>query len=154
MARRVHQIEDVILAVPGAIIQPNGLRLDGDAALALDIHRIEHLLLARHFAIRESTRHLDQTIDQRRLAMVDMGDDREVADVGNGGGRHGRRDSIQESVRQPYCNILRAFLHAKLISLPLKTRYASLMSIASFLPATLRARRALRLRRPAAWLME
>ena len=51
MARRVHQVEDVILAVLGVIVQPDGLRLDGDAALALDIHGIEHLFLARHFAI-------------------------------------------------------------------------------------------------------
>ncbi len=54
MAGRVHQVEDVILAVLGAVVQPHRLRLDGDAALALDIHGIEHLLLARHFAIGQA----------------------------------------------------------------------------------------------------
>ena len=90
MARRVHQIEDVILAVPGVIIQPDRLRLDGDAALALDIHGIEHLFLARHFAVRQPAGHLDQAVGQRRFAMVDMRDDGEVADVGNRAGCHGR----------------------------------------------------------------
>jgi hypothetical protein len=123
MARRVHQIEDVILAVLGLVVQPDGLRLDGDAALALDIHGIEHLLLARHFAIGQSTGHLDQAVGQRRFAMVDMGDNGEVADVGNGDARHGARDSIRDSVRQPYCWILKGFVHAKLIPLLLKTRY-------------------------------
>ena len=124
MAGRVHQVEDVILAVLGAVVQPHRLRLDGDAALALDIHGIEHLLLARHFAVRQPARHLDQAVGQRRFAMVDMGDDGEVADVGNGGGCHGARDSIHTPVRQPYCCILRGFLHAKLIPLDPKTRYA------------------------------
>ncbi len=48
VAGRVDQIEDVILAVAGAVFEPHRLRLDGDAALALDIHGIEHLL--DHFA--------------------------------------------------------------------------------------------------------
>ena len=124
MAGRVHQVEDVILAVLGAVVQPHRLRLDGDAALALDIHGIEHLLLARHFAVRQPARHLDQAVGQRRFAMVDMGDDGEVADVGNGGSCHGARDSIHIPVRQPYCCISRGFLHAKLIPLGPKTRYA------------------------------
>ena len=126
MARRVHQVEDVILAVLGVVVQPDRLRLDGDAALALDIHGIEHLFLARHFAIGQPAGGLDQAVGQRRFAMVDMGDNGEVADVGNGGGGHGARDSIHIPVRQPYCCILRGFLHAKLIPLRRKTRYALL----------------------------
>ena len=90
MAGRVHQVEDVILAVLGVVGEADRLRLDGDAALALDVHGIEHLLLARHFAVGEAAGHLDQTVGQRRFAMVDMGDDGEIADVGNGDGRHGR----------------------------------------------------------------
>ena len=124
MARRVHQVEDVILAVLGVIIQPDGLRLDRDAAFALDIHGIEHLFLARHFAIRQPARRLDQAVGQRRFAMVDMGDDGEVADVGNRGSCHGARDSIRDPKRQPYCSILRGIVHAKLIPQRAKTRYA------------------------------
>src|SRR5262249_14735217 len=113
MARRIHQIENIVLAVPGTIVQPDCLRLDGDAAFALDFHGIEHLFLACHFAIRKPARHLDQAVRQRRLAVVDMSDDGEVADIGNGGGRHGARDSIRLPERQPYCVTLTALLHAK-----------------------------------------
>jgi hypothetical protein len=49
------------------VVQPDGLGLDGDAALALDIHRIEHLLLARHLAIRRPP-----VIWIRRSASVDL----------------------------------------------------------------------------------
>ena len=37
---RVDQVEDVVLAVGRLVAQPDGLRLDGDAALALDVHRV------------------------------------------------------------------------------------------------------------------
>src|SRR3546814_12130570 len=44
MARRVHQVELVAFAVLRPIGQAHRMRLDGDAALALEIHGIEHLL--------------------------------------------------------------------------------------------------------------
>jgi len=88
MAGRVDQVEDVGLAVLGRIAQPHGLRLDGDAALALDIHGIEHLFL--HLARLQAPGGLDQTVGQRRFAMVDMRNNGEVADVGNRDGCHGR----------------------------------------------------------------
>ena len=87
MAGRVDEVEDVVLAVLGAVVEAHGLRLDGDAALALDVHRIEHLLL--HLALGQAAGHLDQPVGQRRLAVVDMGDDGEVADVALRYGGHG-----------------------------------------------------------------
>ncbi len=86
MPRRVHQIEGVGVAVLGLVFQAHGLRLDGDAPLALDIHRIEHLVL--HLARREPAAELDQPVGQGRFPMVDMGDDREIAEMGEVG--HGR----------------------------------------------------------------
>ena len=62
VAGRVHQVEDVGLAVVGAVGQAHGLGLDGDAALALDVHRVEHLLL--HLARGQAARLLDQAIGQ------------------------------------------------------------------------------------------
>ena len=79
MARRVDQVQLVELPVLGAIVEAHGLRLDGDAALPLDIHGIEHLLL--HLPRRKPAAELDQAVCQRRLAVVDMGDDGEVADA-------------------------------------------------------------------------
>ncbi len=78
MARRVHQVQHVGLAVLRRVVEPHGLRLDGDAALALDVHRIEHLVVELALAHRAAAH--QQAIGQRALAVVDMGDDREIAD--------------------------------------------------------------------------
>ena len=88
VAGRVHEVEDVGFAVPGAVFEPDGVGLDGDAAFALDVHRIEHLL--DHIALRHRPRQLDEPVGERRLSMVDMRDDREVADVFDRVGGHGR----------------------------------------------------------------
>ena len=60
-------------------VECRGLRLDRDAALALDVHRVEHLRL--HLAVAQAAAALDQTIGQRRLAVVDVGDDGKIADL-------------------------------------------------------------------------
>src|SRR5260370_30933382 len=62
------------------------------------------------------------------------------------------RDSTRTPMRQPQCSILKGLLHAKLIPLTSKTRYAERMSTASLLPAASRARRRPSIRRLAAWL--
>ena len=54
------------------------MRLDGDAALALQVHRVQHLRL--HLARRQRAGELQQTVGERALPMVDMGDDREISD--------------------------------------------------------------------------
>ena len=87
VAGRVDEVQDVVLAVLGAVVEAHGLRLDGDAALALDIHRIEHLRL--HLPLAQAAGHLDEPVGQRRLAVVDMGDDGEVADIALGACGHG-----------------------------------------------------------------
>jgi hypothetical protein len=79
VAGRVDQVERVGLAIACGVCQRGRLRLDGDAALALEIHRIEHLLA--HLAVRQSAAALDEAVGQRGLAVVDVGDDREVADI-------------------------------------------------------------------------
>ena len=86
MAGRVDQVEDVVLAVARVVFEPHRLRLDGNAAFALDIHRIEHLL--DHFARFEPAGKLDQPVGERRFAVVDMGDDGEIADVFDGSRSH------------------------------------------------------------------
>src|SRR5690606_27077691 len=101
----VDQVQDIVLAVLRPVVEAHGLRLDGDAALALDVHRIEHLLA--HLALGKAPGELDQPVGQRRLAVVDMRDDREVADMvrfGHGGadstGYRGR-EAVTKGERQP-----------------------------------------------------
>ena len=99
VAGRVHEVENVGLAVLGLVFEADGVGLDGDAALALDVHRIEHLL--DHVAFRHGSGLLDQPVGERRLAMVDMGDDGEVADVVDRVGGHGAAISRARGGREP-----------------------------------------------------
>ena len=87
MARRVDQVELIGLAVLGLVVQPHGLRLDGDAALALDVHGIEHLLT--HFARAQAAAGLNQAVGERRFPVVNVSDDGKVTDVVKCG--HGAR---------------------------------------------------------------
>ena len=71
---RVDQVQLVPLPV-----HAHRLRLDRDPPLALEVHRVEQLLA--HVAVRDRVGHLEDAIGERRLAMVDVRDDREVADL-------------------------------------------------------------------------
>ena len=79
MPRRIHQIEDVILTVTGAIVEPYRLGLDGDTPFALDIHIVEHLFL--HLTLAKSAAKLDKAVSKSRFAVINMGNDRKIADV-------------------------------------------------------------------------
>ena len=100
MAGRVDEVEDVGLAVSGLVGQAHGLGLDGDAALALDVHVVEHLL--RHLAVAQRAGELDQPVGEGRFAVVDMRNDREVADIVDRVGGHGRGHSSGAGRRQAW----------------------------------------------------
>ena len=80
MAGRVDQVENVLLARLGRVVQAHRMRLDRDAALTLQIHGVEDLRL--HFARLERAGELEEPVCQRRLAVVDVRDDREIPDEG------------------------------------------------------------------------
>jgi hypothetical protein len=74
----IDEIELVALAVfLGRVIESDRLGLDRDAALAFEFERVEHLIL--HFAGLEAAANLDEAVGQRGFAVIDVGDDREVA---------------------------------------------------------------------------
>jgi hypothetical protein len=73
MPWRIDQIDLVILSVASAILQRDALRLDRDAALALEIHRVEHLVF--HLARREAAAQLNEPVGQCGLAVIDVSDD-------------------------------------------------------------------------------
>ena len=79
MAGGVDQVQRVFLPVLGLVDQPDGLRLDRDPALALDVHTVKQLLL--HLTLGHRAGVLDQPVGQRRFPVVDMRDDGEIADV-------------------------------------------------------------------------
>ena len=79
MAGGVDEVEMVGLAVVGPVDDAHRLRLDGDAALALDVHGIEHLV--HHVALGHSARRLQDAVGDGGLAVIDMRDDGEVSNV-------------------------------------------------------------------------
>ncbi len=89
MARRVHQVQLIDLPIMRLVREADGLRLDGDAPLALQLHVVENLV--GHLAIRQRAAGLDQPVGESGLAVVDMGDDREIADMVDRGVGHGTR---------------------------------------------------------------
>ncbi len=85
VAGGVDQVQVVGPPVGGAVLDPHRLGLDRDPALALEVHRVEHLRL--HFRRVDGPGELEDAVGQGRLAVVDVGDDREVADLLHGRGR-------------------------------------------------------------------
>ena len=81
---RVDEVELIDLAALRLEAERDALRLDGDPALALQVHGIEHLRL--HLAGIEAAAFLDEAIGQRRFAVIDVGDDGEIADILHQGG--------------------------------------------------------------------
>ena len=73
------RLSSYVLPSCARVVHPHGVELDRDAALALEVERVEHLLL--HLALLERARGLDQPVGQRGLAVIDVRDDAEVADV-------------------------------------------------------------------------
>ena len=55
----------------------HGLRFDGDAAFLLDVHAVEESVT--HLTFRYDAAELQNTVRHRRLSMVDMRDDAEIA---------------------------------------------------------------------------
>ena len=79
VAGGVDEVELVFLAVLGRIVHRHGARLDGDAALALQLHVVQNLRF--HCALVHSLRLFQDAVRQSGFAVVDMGDDAEIADM-------------------------------------------------------------------------
>ena len=79
MAGGINQVEDVELTIGGFVFHPGRLELDRDAALPLQVHVVEELLL--HVPCRHRAGGLQQAVGQGRFAVVDVGNDAEIANV-------------------------------------------------------------------------
>ena len=73
------EVQGVVAAVLGLVGKGDRLALDGDPPLPLDIHVVEDLVLK--IPVIDDAGVLDQAVGQRRLPVVDMGDDAEIADI-------------------------------------------------------------------------
>jgi hypothetical protein len=79
MPGSVNKVKLVRRTVGVLVLQRDALRLDGDTALSLEVHRVEHLSF--HLSIRQPTTALYKAVGQRRFTVVDMGNDREITNV-------------------------------------------------------------------------
>ena len=79
MARRVDHVQAINVSIARFIIERDALRLDGNAAFAFEVHRIQHLRL--HLTCFQSATMLDETIGQRGFAVIDVGDDGKISNL-------------------------------------------------------------------------
>jgi len=79
VAGSVDQVEAIFVAVVSQVMETDALCLDGDAALALQVHRIEDLGL--HLTLGQRAGEFEQAVGERGLAVVDVSNDTEIADV-------------------------------------------------------------------------
>ena len=79
MAGRVDQVQLVCLSVGCGVSHAHGRGLDGYTFFALEVHAIEELRL--HLAIGNCAGNLEQAIRKRGLAVVDVRDNAEVANM-------------------------------------------------------------------------
>ncbi len=98
VTRGVDHVEDGGLALPRALADgprhAHGLRLDRDAALALDVHPVQ--VLRAHLARVDHPGDLQHPVGQRGLPVVDVSDDAEVADAAG----IGRSDHVHAGVER------------------------------------------------------
>ena len=78
MSRSVNKVQYVFLAILH-ILHLDGVALDGDAALALQVHIVKHLIL--EFTVVYGFGILEKTVGQRALSVVDMRYDAEISNV-------------------------------------------------------------------------
>ena len=79
MSRGVNDVDARALVVDRTVFGE-----DGDATLALEIVGIHHAF-ADSFVSSEGARLLEQAVDQRGFAMIDVRDDGDIADRASGG---------------------------------------------------------------------
>ena len=109
MARRVDEVELIGLPIVCRVHNADGIRLDGDAALALDVHGVEQLSL--HIAFLDGVRELEDAVRYGGLAVVDVRNDGEVADVRGICRIHERHCTGFACIMARHCQPLHPFPH-------------------------------------------
>ena len=79
VSRSVDEVEFIGVAILGSIFHLDGTGLDGDAAFPLQLHVVQQLVL--HLTQRDGLGFFQDAVGKGRLAVVDMGNDAEIADT-------------------------------------------------------------------------
>ena len=79
MTGGINQVEDIVLPVIAVVVEADGPGLDGDPPFPLQIHVVQQLAL--HLPLGDGGGLLQNPVGQGAFAVVDMGDDAEIANV-------------------------------------------------------------------------
>ena len=82
----IDQVEFIGVAITG-IIHDNSTCFDRNSTSPLELHVVQQLLL--HLSLRNGSRVFEQAVGQSAFAVVDVGDNTEVADQMAAGRWHG-----------------------------------------------------------------
>ena len=77
VTRGIKKIQPVSMPIFGQILHRHRVGLNGDSPLPLQIHGVQQLILL--IAIFDGASHFEQSIGQRRLAVIDMRDNTKIA---------------------------------------------------------------------------
>ena len=75
----IDQVEDVFLPVLRMVDRTDGLGLDRDTPLPLNVHIIQDLIL--HLTLRQDPRLFNDPVCERAFSVIDMRDDAEIANL-------------------------------------------------------------------------
>ena len=79
MSRRINKVQLIALTVLSLVVQSHALRLNGDAPFTLYIKRIKYLGI--HLALFQTATVLYEPVRQRRLTMINVGNDGEITNM-------------------------------------------------------------------------
>ena len=79
MSRRVNLVELITLTVLSVVVQSDALRLDRDSSFTLYVKRVEYLGI--HLALFQTATVLYEPVRQRRLTMINMGNDGKITNM-------------------------------------------------------------------------
>ena len=92
VARRIEKIERVLQTILGLVLHRHRMGLDRDSTLTFQVHGIKQLILL--VAISDRVGHLQQTVGEGGLPVINVGDDAEVSGKGCG---HGQPFTIRQA---------------------------------------------------------
>ena len=79
MTGGIDQVESIVTPVLSFIDHRHGVAFNRDPSLALQVHRVEKL--GFHITHFYGARHLEDTVRQSCLSVIDMGNDAEIASM-------------------------------------------------------------------------
>ena len=79
MSGRINEIQLILFTVACLVTQGDALRFDSNAALALQVHGVQHLSF--HLSFTKATTMLNKTIRKGRFTVIDMRDNRKISDM-------------------------------------------------------------------------